>query len=757
MEDMNSDQVFEIPDTPERAAARSVNGAQFRKESISTVPGHLRKSGFVDEKSSNPLRTSRSRLLSENGLSRRLHLHPQRSPINVDEYDSPSNSDLENSHPHQNAPLFRRPAIVNNSRPENRHSKEAQYVEKSRAGRATISSKKTFCMEGDDLFDLIETSEPDRLLDIVFPRSASKDLQAKETREGQSSSNGGSSAQPAPLPSRISDSTSKGKEKIDVNTCNGSGPASNIVKEVDRASGHRHKIEKHLPACHLPITSLRIGGKKRLVRNGCISPHNIATRGQKLAESPKDGSPGDDEKNHARNNLSDGPPNTDLREIVAEDNDCHRVKGKKAMAHPSASKEHDANMTRSSVTHNEASCETRDDCRDALLGGWRSTHKRSKTQDQPLSYMEQGILGRDDDDARCFTNEQHGDRLVERDSSSGGKPYHVGNLVAKHGLTSRNQGECSTMVLDDPEVLFLGSSRESSSSRSSRVHNRQHDGNLEPIYEIDELLTEVRNNDPQLIGSRNDEDSHVTARQVEADEMLARELQERLYHEEPIFGGGEIDENMAWVLQQEEDALPAASGHNHPVPHLRNSSVTHSSRQRWPRSSQNPSNRRGNQVQVTTNRASGLRSRLSNQTPVRISRERNLFPTVFPGGLNFQFPSGMDLEMRLDILENLEASMTATRMLHVQRDFNENDYEMLLALDDNNSQHGATANQINSLPESVVHTDNFEETCAVCLEAPTIGEKIRHLPCLHKFHKDCIDPWLSRKTSCPICKLSITS
>ena len=197
-------------------------------------------------------------------------------------------------------------------------------------------------------------------------------------------------------------------------------------------------------------------------------------------------------------------------------------------------------VCRSSATHNEASCETRDDCIDALLGGWRSTHKRSKTQDQPLSYMEQGILGRDDDDARCFTNEKHGDRLVERDSSSGGKPYHVGNLVAKHGLTSRNQGECSTMVLDDSEVLFLGSSRESSSSRSSRVHNRQHDGNLEPIYEIDELLTEVRNNDPQLIGSRNDEDSHVTARQVEADEMLARELQERLYHEEPIFGGGEV-------------------------------------------------------------------------------------------------------------------------------------------------------------------------------------------------------------------------
>lgn len=196
-------------------------------------------------------------------------------------------------------------------------------------------------------------------------------------------------------------------------------------------------------------------------------------------------------------------------------------------------------VCRSSATNNEASRESRDGHRDALFGGWRSTHKRSKTQDQPLSYMEQGILGRDDH-ARCSTNEQHDDRLVERDSSSGGKLHHVGNLVATHGLTSRNQGECSTMVPDDTEVLFLGSSRESSSSRSSRVHNHQHDGNLEPIYEIDELLTEVRNNDPQLIGSRSNEDSDVTARQVEADEMLARELQERLYHEEPIFGGGEV-------------------------------------------------------------------------------------------------------------------------------------------------------------------------------------------------------------------------
>ncbi|KAJ6341264.1 hypothetical protein OIU78_009439 [Salix suchowensis] len=573
MEEMNSDQVFEIPDTPERAALRSQNGAQFGKESNSLVPSHQRKSGLMNGKSLNPLLASRGRVPSENGLSRRPHLCPQRSPINLDEYCPQSNSPLENSHLHHNAPLFRRPAIVNNSKPEKRHSKGAQLVEKWKAGRATNSSKKSLRIKDDDLLDLTEMTEPDRILDIVFPRGASKDLQAKEMREGRLSSIGGSSLQLTPLSSRISSSTSKGKEKIGVNTCNGSGSTSNIKKGIDTAVGHRHKIEKQLPECHLSVTSPRVAGQKRLVRNGCISPLNIVTRAPKLAESPQDGCKGDG-KHCARNRLSYGPSNTDLREIVAEDNGCYRAKGKWS-THPSTSKEHVANManvsTRTSVINKEASSEARDGRRDTLLGGWRSTHRRSRTEDQPLSYMDQHILGRDDD-ARCFTNEQHSDILVERDNCSGGKLHHVGNVAAKrrrtHGLTSRNQGECSTVVPDDSEILFLGSSQESSSSRLSRVHNHQHESSLEPKYEIDKLLNEMRNSDPQVIGSRSNEESDVRAGQVEADEMFACELQERLYHEESIFGGAEMDESIAWALQQEEDALPSASGQIHPAPLL---------------------------------------------------------------------------------------------------------------------------------------------------------------------------------------------
>jgi hypothetical protein len=44
-------------------------------------------------------------------------------------------------------------------------------------------------------------------------------------------------------------------------------------------------------------------------------------------------------------------------------------------------------------------------------------------------------------------------------------------------------------------------------------------------------------------------------------------------------------------------------------------------------------------------------------------------------------------------------------------------------------------------------------TCAVCLEDFEPGDLLRALPCGHRFHTDCIDPWLTERSSaCPMCK-----
>eukprot|EP00531_Pseudo-nitzschia_arenysensis_P001807 CAMPEP_0116132784 /NCGR_PEP_ID=MMETSP0329-20121206/9743_1 /TAXON_ID=697910 /ORGANISM="Pseudo-nitzschia arenysensis, Strain B593" /LENGTH=536 /DNA_ID=CAMNT_0003627343 /DNA_START=242 /DNA_END=1852 /DNA_ORIENTATION=+ len=48
------------------------------------------------------------------------------------------------------------------------------------------------------------------------------------------------------------------------------------------------------------------------------------------------------------------------------------------------------------------------------------------------------------------------------------------------------------------------------------------------------------------------------------------------------------------------------------------------------------------------------------------------------------------------------------------------------------------------------------ECCAVCLEEFEPGEKVRVLPCGHKFHGDCLMPWLTeRHASCPLCKMDV--
>ncbi|CAM9841222.1 unnamed protein product, partial [Discosporangium mesarthrocarpum] len=52
--------------------------------------------------------------------------------------------------------------------------------------------------------------------------------------------------------------------------------------------------------------------------------------------------------------------------------------------------------------------------------------------------------------------------------------------------------------------------------------------------------------------------------------------------------------------------------------------------------------------------------------------------------------------------------------------------------------------------------DSTSDMCAICLVEYEPGQILRVIPgCMHRFHKECIDPWLSTKAACAYCKAEI--
>lgn len=71
--------------------------------------------------------------------------------------------------------------------------------------------------------------------------------------------------------------------------------------------------------------------------------------------------------------------------------------------------------------------------------------------------------------------------------------------------------------------------------------------------------------------------------------------------------------------------------------------------------------------------------------------------------------------------------------------------------------HGMSRRLVKAMPSqifmSMLEDGCTSQTCAICLEDYNVGEKLRVLPCHHKFHAVCVDSWLTTwRTFCPVCK-----
>ncbi|KAH9286910.1 RING finger protein [Echinococcus granulosus] len=74
--------------------------------------------------------------------------------------------------------------------------------------------------------------------------------------------------------------------------------------------------------------------------------------------------------------------------------------------------------------------------------------------------------------------------------------------------------------------------------------------------------------------------------------------------------------------------------------------------------------------------------------------------------------------------------------------------------------NAATRKALKQLPVKCLNqvdpliSEGFDQ-CAICIEVFKPQDLIRSLPCRHMYHRACIDPWLLKHRSCPLCKQNI--
>nr|XP_016475551.1 PREDICTED: NEP1-interacting protein-like 1 [Nicotiana tabacum] len=89
----------------------------------------------------------------------------------------------------------------------------------------------------------------------------------------------------------------------------------------------------------------------------------------------------------------------------------------------------------------------------------------------------------------------------------------------------------------------------------------------------------------------------------------------------------------------------------------------------------------------------------------------------------------------------------------------ETTYEEVPNIFDTGGSKGLTGDFVEKIPKIVISKDNNVDdtgervSCSVCLQDFQMSETVRCLPqCHHMFHLPCIDTWLLRHGSCPLCR-----
>jgi len=96
-----------------------------------------------------------------------------------------------------------------------------------------------------------------------------------------------------------------------------------------------------------------------------------------------------------------------------------------------------------------------------------------------------------------------------------------------------------------------------------------------------------------------------------------------------------------------------------------------------------------------------------------------------------------------------------------EEEFNDYVLQSLQQLEEYNFEEPAAAAASSSsaaadrLKNVVIEPTERCKTCTICLEELEVGGEAAAIECSHKFHRDCLLPWLATNPTCPYCRFQL--
>jgi hypothetical protein len=115
-----------------------------------------------------------------------------------------------------------------------------------------------------------------------------------------------------------------------------------------------------------------------------------------------------------------------------------------------------------------------------------------------------------------------------------------------------------------------------------------------------------------------------------------------------------------------------------------------------------------------------------------------------------------DLETLERLFQSLLGQSLTNQFVHSMEDNNNNNDHNMLA---DGTTPPAAERSVNNLPIICIAEEDLKDDsnkeCCICFLEHEVGDKVARLPCGHFFHCHCIQEWLRKKCTCPVCRYEI--